>query len=127
MPKICPRLRHADTATSPTICLCVSVGAGNLPALLHGLGEFCKHLLCVFPANASVSDAHTILQAILALLGYFLGTYNAVRLSKYVRMSVVHTLVDVALYHDTHDCRLSSSHLLSKSMSDLGLVLVVLF
>lgn len=74
--KNCPHLRHADMLIWSDMHLCVSVDAENLSALLHSVGELCKHVLGILPANASVSDADTILQAILALLWYFLVAYS---------------------------------------------------
>lgn len=87
----------------------MSIRAGELPALLHCLGQLLQHGLCILHPYASVCDADAVLQPILALLRQALLPF-----------------LDIALDHDPYDARLSRFDLLRHRPGDLGLIPMVL-
>jgi hypothetical protein len=51
------------------------VAFGKRPSLGDSCSKLLEHLFCVFPVDACVRDADTVLEAVLALLGHLLVAY----------------------------------------------------
>jgi hypothetical protein len=73
------------------------------------VGEVLEHSDGILPANASISDADTTLEG-----------------SRTLGRNLLVTLANVGLNHDTDDCLLTLTELVTNNLGNLGLVLVVL-
>jgi len=117
--------RAVNQKLAPRMLL-VSIRSILRSSLRDGSCELLENLLGIFPVDASIGDRDTVFET------YSSQSYKS-KVNRYrhtlfaLLWHLLVALVDMTLNHDTHDRSLAGLDLLCQSVSNLGLIVVVLF